>query len=69
MPIFNVAYSPDYNPIEACFAQVKRHFCSERLNILANDREFDWKKLINASFKKITPKLVTACWKRSLSKI
>ena len=51
----NVSYSPDYNPIESCFSQVKRHFCSERLNILANHQEFDWKKLIKASFKKITP--------------
>ena len=34
--IANVSYSPDFNPIEACFAQVKRKFCSERLNILCN---------------------------------
>jgi transposase len=63
--IANVSYSPDFNPIEACFSQVKRHFCAERLNILANHNEFDWHKLIKASFKKITPELVEACWRRS----
>lgn len=40
-PIFNVSYSPEYNPIEACFSQVKRHFCRERLNVLANFGVFD----------------------------
>ena len=55
MPIFNTSYAPDFNPIEASFSQVKRHFCSQRLNLLANDAEFDWEKLIKASFTKITP--------------
>ena len=41
MPIFNVSYSPEYNPIESCFSQVKRHFCAERLNVLANFGVFD----------------------------
>ena len=41
MPIFNVSYSPEFNPIESCFSQVKRHFCAERLNVLANFGVFD----------------------------
>ena len=67
MRISNVAYSPDFNPIEACFSQVKRHFCKERLNALTNYREFVWNRTIRAAFTKVTPALVTACWRRSLN--
>jgi len=31
-PIFNVPYSPDFNPIEAVFSKVKRLFGNRRLN-------------------------------------
>ena len=40
-PIFNLAYSPDYNPIESVFSQVKRIFNRERLRKLANMQEFN----------------------------
>ena len=40
-PIFNIGYSPEFNPIEACFSQVKRSYNRERLNSLANDRTFN----------------------------
>ena len=33
-PIFNVSYSPEFNPIEGTFADVKRVFCKERTNQL-----------------------------------
>ena len=38
VPIYNVGYSPEFNPIEACFSQVKREYSRGRLNALANDR-------------------------------
>ena len=41
MPVYNVSYSPEFNPIESCFSQVKRYFCVERLNVLANFGVFD----------------------------
>ena len=66
-PIFNVSYSPELNPIEACFSQVKRHFCSERLNMLANFKEFDQNKVIRSSFTKVTPELVRNCAAKSLN--
>ena len=69
MPIFNVSYSPEFNPIESCFSQVKRHFCAERLNILANFGVFDQNKAIRKAFEKVTPVLVTSCAERSLYKL
>ena len=40
-PIFNIAASPEFNPIETVFAHVKAGFKRARLNALANMREFD----------------------------
>ena len=37
VPIYNVGYSPEFNPIESVFSQVKRVFCRERLNKLMNN--------------------------------
>ena len=31
-PLWNVSYSPEFNPIEAVFSKVKRLFNSRRLN-------------------------------------
>jgi len=31
-PLWNVSYSPEFNPIEAVFSKVKRLFNSGRLN-------------------------------------
>ena len=69
LPIFNVSYSPEFNPIESCFSQVKRHYCAERLNILANFGVFDQNKTIRSAFSKVTPALVTSCAARSFSKL
>ena len=66
MPIFNVSYSPEFNPIESCFSQVKRYFCAERLNVLANFGVFDQNKTIRTAFMKVTPKLVASCVDKSL---
>ena len=38
VPIFNETYSPDYNPIETIFSQVKRRYKELRLNKLANGK-------------------------------
>ena len=53
--IFNVGYSPEFNPIEACFSQVKREFCKKRLNALVNQEEFEVVKVIKQAFKLVTP--------------
>ena len=53
-PIFNKAGSPDFNPIESTFAQVKREYCRQRLRSLANDQYFDMAENMRKSFKKVT---------------
>ena len=40
-PIFNVAYSPEFQPIEAIFSQVKQYYKKTRLNKLVNEEPFD----------------------------
>lgn len=60
-PILNVGYSPEFNPIEAVFSQVKRSYSRVRLNKLANDELFDQTAEVRAAFNKVTPALVRAC--------
>jgi transposase len=35
-PIYNVPYSPDFNPIELVFAQVKHYFKAMKTNAIVN---------------------------------
>ena len=60
-PIFNVGYSPKFNPIESVFSQVKRRYCRERLNKLVNGEEFNTNIAIRAAFAKITTELIENC--------
>jgi transposase len=66
-PIYNVGYSPEYNPIESVFSQVKRTYNRERLNKLANGEIFDQTDQIRRSFKKITKQVIAACVKKSMN--
>ena len=65
-PVFNVSYSPEYNPIEAVFSKVKRHFNSQRLNNLVNKIGFNADKEIEAAFGLITVDHCAACVRKSL---
>ena len=65
-PIFNIPYSPQLNPIEACFSQVKRFYKKSRLNCLVNEQEFDQIATITAAFDQIRPCHVTNNAKASL---
>ena len=56
--IFNVAWSPQYNPIEGCFSVVKNHFKRARLNALSQGRPFIFQRAINEAFKQLTVKKV-----------
>ncbi len=38
VPIWNIKYSPDYNPIETVFAQVKLWYKRERLHLVATEQ-------------------------------
>ena len=48
--ILNVAYSPQFNPIEGCFSIVKRNFKNKKLNELVNGRTINYQKEIYAAF-------------------
>ena len=64
-PILNVSYSPEYNPIETAFSQVKHEFKRNRLNALANHDKFVINQEIKKAFGVITPRLIDNCAKRS----
>ena len=64
--ILNIGYSPEFNPIESCFSQVKRVYNRERLRALANDAFFDEVAQIKTALKVITKELVDACARKSL---
>ena len=63
---FNIAYCPQFNPIENTFAEVKRIFNKARLEALANDEPFNMYKNIKKAFRVITPEYVKAFAERSL---
>ena len=67
MPIWNVSYSPEFNPIESVFSQVKRFFSRERLNVIANHGNIDDNKTIRIAFAKVTVKMVVNCATKSLN--
>ena len=50
-PIWNIGYSPEFQPIEAVFSKVKRLFNSQRLNNLVNKTGFNADKEIEEAFK------------------
>ena len=66
-PIYNIGYSPELNPIEAVFSQVKRVFVRERLRSLVNGEVFDMDLHIKTALAKITRELVEACVRKSLA--
>jgi len=49
-PIMNIAYCPEFNPIESVFSQIKRVFKAERLKKLANLEHFDAVQCITDTF-------------------
>ena len=63
-PIYNIPASPEMNPIETCFAQVKRIYKRERMNALVNKRQFNMDDTIDRAFKIITPQMVKNCVKK-----
>lgn len=47
----NVAYSPQYMPIELIFAQVKRVFKNLKTNHIVNGERMDTRKVIAKAFE------------------
>jgi transposase len=65
MPIWNVPYSPEFNPIESVFSRVKFFFNKKRLNEIVNRRGFNFDRTIEASFQAITVEHCRACVRKS----
>ena len=64
-PVYNVAYSPEFNPIEAIFSRVKAIFNSKRLNCLVNKLGFNSDETITFAFKQIYPPYCAKCARKS----
>ena len=52
--MFNVSYSPAFNPIESAFSKAKRLFGDQRLNNLVNKTGFNFDNEIKRVFRAIT---------------
>ena len=65
-PIYNVAYSPEFNPIEAVFSKVKRQFSCQRLHNLVTKIGFNMDTEIETAFRTIKPAHCAACARKSL---
>ena len=65
-PIFNVAYSPEFNPIEAVFSKVKAIFNQRRLNCLVRKIGFNADETIRIAFNRISRDHCTACMRKSM---
>ena len=66
LPVFNIGYSPQFNPIEAVFSLVKRLYCKERLRCLVNKIGFNSERTIKAALRSITPEHCGACARKSM---
>lgn len=60
--IYNVPYSPEYNPIEVIFSKVKRIIKSKN-----NSNDKILKKNVHSSFKKVTLNDLSNCYSHSFS--
>ena len=64
-PIYNVGYSPEFNPVEAVFSKVKRRFSSQRLHDLVTKVGFNMDREVEAAFRAVTPAHCAACARKS----
>ena len=65
MPLWNVPWSPEFNPVEAVFSKVKAVFNRKRLGCLVNKIGHNIDRDIKTSFDKITAKHCGACVRKS----
>ena len=65
-PVWNVAYSPEFNPIEAVFSKVKREFCRQRLHCLVNKVGFNMDRQIELAFRLVDAEHCASCVRKSL---
>ena len=53
VPIWNVPYRCEFQPIELVFAQVKRVYKKNKLNAFMNERVFNYKEEIQRAFDSV----------------
>ena len=53
MMIYNKPYSPDFNPIECAFSNVKNYFKRARFNCENNGVAYDMSQLISKAFSQV----------------
>ena len=51
--IYNRPYSPDFNPIECVFSNVKNHFKRARFSLENNSKTYDMGLLIEKAFSSV----------------
>ena len=53
IPIWNVPYKPEFQPIEMCFSQVKHIYRKNKLNAFMNAKTFSYKEEIARAFESL----------------
>ncbi len=69
IPVFNVAYSPEYNPIEIVFSLIKRTFKQKRLASLAQGEKFDFNAGIKHSLSNLNNNTVKSICRKVLASV
>lgn len=64
-PVFNIGYSPEFNPIEAVFSKVKSKYSRSRLNCLVNKIGFNSDREIRLALESVTQEHCSACVRKS----
>jgi transposase len=64
-PVYNVGYSPEFNPIEAVFSKVKSIYNTRRLNCLVNKIGFNADNTIRFAFRTVSTDHCAACVRKS----
>ena len=65
IPVYNVSYSPEFNPIESVFSRVKAIFNRRRLNCLVNKIGFNVDETIRTALKAVEVSHCAACVRKS----
>ena len=63
--VFNLPYSPDYNPIEVCFAQIKHEFKRLRTDKLIKGQPINTDELIRLSITRLSKDTIAKSIERS----
>ena len=58
--IYNVAYSPQFNPIEHVWSLVKAAFKRKKLDLLLQDKRINYKKLVIESLLGISAATISS---------